>query len=411
MNEVFSSLEAPVPRLRHDLDIQMIKDDGEDLLLLRDPSGYSEEMLAFKPQAWALLSLFDGIRSIGILQQEIFEATHSHVDADQLLGIVAALDEYLFLDNTRYREIREQQDVAYAAETVRTAAHAGASYPDDPEELRAFFTDLFAADATPAAEETPIGILTPHIDLKIGPQVYVPAFKQLETSDIDTVVILGTSHYSDEDLFILTSKDFETPFGTMPTDGEFVRTLRERCGGIFTERDIAHRAEHSIEFPVLFLQHMFGNEKLRIVPILVTNFEEFLVEGRPVDSDERYATFIKAFQDTVNELHRKVVFVLSVDWSHVGRKFGDAVDASDVLDTVRISDLEQLRTLERCDYGQFYELLRAGTNATHIDGFSCITTFFDLVSPKRGELLDYRQWHEVERASAVSFASMAFHSV
>ena len=42
----------------------------------------------------------------------------------------------------------------------------------------------------------------------------------------DTIIILGFSHYSDDGLFVLTEKDFETPLGIAETDREFVRTLR-----------------------------------------------------------------------------------------------------------------------------------------------------------------------------------------
>ncbi|MCZ7558287.1 MAG: AmmeMemoRadiSam system protein B [Bacteroidia bacterium] len=408
--EPYASPDAPVAALRGDLDIQLIRDNGEEMLLLRDPAGYSGEMLVFKPQAWALLSLFDGVRSVHSLQQEIFEATKTHVDAEQLIGIVRALDTYLFLDNERFAEAKAQSDEQYRKAGLRPAVHAGASYPEDAEELRAFLTALFKEQAPAQDAGRVVGVLAPHIDLQIGPDVYVPAFEALCSTDADTIVVLGTSHYSDEDVFILTSKHYETPLGVLPTDQEFVAVLREKSGGIFTTSDLAHRMEHSIEFPVLFLQHLFGNEGPRIVPILVTSFEEYLVEGREISEDERYAAFIRAFHETVEALGRKVVFVLSVDWSHVGRKFGDGVDAAEVLDAVRVSDIQQLEALERCAYGEFRELLRAGANATRIDGFSCITTFFDLATPRRGALLGYRQWHEEERASAVSFASMAFYA-
>jgi MEMO1 family protein len=408
--EPYSSPDAPVPALRGDLDIQLIRDNGEEMLLLRDAAGYSDEMLVFRPQAWALLSMFDGVRSVHGLQQEIFEATKTHVDEEQLVGIVRALDTYLFLDNERFAEAKARADEEYRNAALRPAVHAGASYPEDAEELRAFFDTLFKGQDTVSGEGRLLGIIAPHIDLQIGPEVYVPAFEALRSIDADTIVVLGTSHYSDEDLFILTSKHYETPLGVLPSDQEFVTLLREKSGGIFTTSDVAHRMEHSIEFPVLFLQHLFGNEGPRIVPILVTSFEEYLAEGRELNADERYATFVRAFRETALALGRKVVFVLSVDWSHVGRKFGDGVDAAEVLDAVRVSDLRQLEALERCAYGEFREILRAGANATHIDGFSCITTFFDLAQPKRGALLRYRQWHEEERASAVSFASMAFYT-
>jgi AmmeMemoRadiSam system protein B len=408
MAELFDSLTAPIPPLRDDLELLPYQKDGEELRILRDPSGYSEQMLVFRPAAMALLRLFDGRRSIQDLRDGIHRETGTDLAADQLLDIVRSLDRYHFLANARFTTWRDEHDAEYLARDRRPAAHAGHSYPEDPEELADFLHDLFAADGGAVEPGRLLGVICPHIDLQIGPQVYVPAFRQLASADVDTVVVLGTSHYSAEDLFILTAKDFVTPLGTMRTDREFVELLHTESGGIFTRRDVAHRQEHSIEFPVVFLQHVFGNDRVRLVPILCTSFEEFLVEGRDPGEDERYTAFLRAFHAATARLGRKVAFVLSVDWSHVGRKFGDDVDAADVLVALEKFDREQLTALERCDAAAFRTLLRDSRNATKIDGFSCITTFFDLAQPRRGVLFDYQQWHEEERASAVTFASMAF---
>jgi MEMO1 family protein len=408
MNDVFDSLTDPIPPLRNDLELLPIRDDGEDLLLLRDPSGYSDQMLVFRPAAMALLRLFDGRCSIGELLDNIRRETGAEVDGAQILDIVRSLDRYYFLSNPRFDARRDEMDAGYMAQRERPAVHAGNSYPEDPEELRDFLQDLFDADGGTAEAGELLGVLCPHIDLQIGPQVYVPAFRQLSAADIDTVVILGTSHYSYEDLFILTEKDFVTPLGTLPTDREFVSLLHSGSGGVFTRRDVAHRQEHSIEFPVVYLQHVFGNERVRIVPILCTSFDEFLVEGTRATADAKYSAFIRSFRSAAETLGRKIAFVLSVDWSHIGRKFGDDFDAAELLEPLERLDLEQLAALERCDYERFYELLRESHNASKIDGFACITTFFDLARPRRGMLFDYQQWHEEERASAVTFASMAF---
>lgn len=410
MDDIFNSLSEPIPQLRQDLELLPIQEDGEELLVLRDPSGYSDEMLVFRPAALALLQFFDGRKSINSLMDEIQAETGVRIDGAQVLDIVQSLDRYYFLSNTRSQVRQEEIDAAWQRQETRPAVHAGVSYPDEPEALSDFMHELFDADSGDSDGKSLLGVITPHIDLQIGPQVYVPAFRRLEQQDVDTVVILGTSHYSYEDLFILTEKDFVTPLGTMPTDREFVRMLRKESGDRFTHRDVAHRQEHSIEFPVVFLQHVFGNARIRVVPILCTSFEEFLVEGTRASADEKYDAFQKAFRTTVEKLGRKVTFVLSVDWSHIGRKFGDDYDAADRLDEVRASDHAQFSALEAGDYDAFFRLLRETRNASKIDGFACITTFFDLVAPRRGVLLDYQQWHEEERASAVSFASMAFYS-
>ena len=100
----------------------------------------------------------------------------------------------------------------YIAEKTRDAVHAGLSYPADQEELSDFLAELFTADAFHPEKGNLLGVIAPHIDLQIGPQIYVPAFKQLQAAEFDTVVILGTSHYSFEDLFLngtlLEQKEF-----------------------------------------------------------------------------------------------------------------------------------------------------------------------------------------------------------
>ena len=73
------------------------------------------------------------------------------------------------------------------------------------------------------------------------------------------------------------------------------------------------------------------------------------------------------------------------------------------------SDRLQIEALEQADYRRFHSLLAQTQNSSRIDGHACITTFFDLVAPARGALLAYKQWHEVERESGVTFASMAFY--
>ncbi|MBN1446761.1 MAG: AmmeMemoRadiSam system protein B [Bacteroidetes bacterium] len=409
MTHIFDSHHEAIPRLRSDLELLPVEVDGKELMLLRDPNGYSTEELILQPEAQYLFFLFNGTDSIATLRRAIQEETGQDLATDILLQLVQALDRYYFLENARFAARRDAVDAEYATLDTREAAHAGSSYPSDAEELTDFLQELFDADSSAVGDTAPVGVITPHIDLQIGPQVYVPAFRRLQTADVDTVVILGTSHYSYEDLFLLTEKHFATPLGTMQTDREFVQALRQHSGDVFTHRDVAHKREHSIEFPVLFLQHLFGNDRVHILPVLCTSFEEFLVEGTRAAADAKYSAFINGFREAAAELGRRVAFIMSVDWSHVGRKFRHDFDAAEVLETVRESDFQHFNALEACDYDRFYTLLRESKNATQIDGFACITTFFDLMQPRSGCLLDYQLWHEEERASAVSFASMAFY--
>ena len=401
-------LDAVIDALRPGVDLAPLPAGKAGGFLLHDPEGYTQSMFEIDAVGRDLLCLFDGTRSIRQLQADFEKIRKIRLAVGELLRFVDMLETHLFLHNDRFLAVQAAIETEYTALQQRAAAFAGQSYPSDPAQLSAFFRTLFSGRPVHVERRAPVGVIAPHIDLQIGAEVYVPAYEYLRSADFDTVVILGTSHYSSEDLFILTEKNFVTPLGEMKTDREFVRALRERTGGTFTTRDSAHRREHSIEFQVLFLQHLFGNDRVRIVPVLCTQFEHYLANGVLPMSDPRYAGFIDAFRDTMRELGRKAVFVMSVDWSHVGHKFHDAEAAAGLLPLVRISDHAHFTALERADLDRFHALLRQDMNATNIDGLSCITTFFDLAHPVSGQLLAYDQWHEEERQSGVTYAAMAF---
>lgn len=400
----------PIAPLRTDLDVFPIEQDGEPFIILRDPLGYSDRMMRLRPQAWALLMLMDGTRSAADLCTQLRAELRIDLAEAAVAELARALADNLFLDDERFHARRQEVEDAWRALPIREAAHAGASYADDAATLGAFLQSLLDADPGTFPPDAPLGVITPHIDLQVGPAAYVPAIRALGRAEFDTVVILGTSHYSDEDAFILTSKHYRTPLGVCHTDTELVERIRACSGDMFTRNDIAHRPEHSIEFPVLFLQQAFADRAFRIVPVLCTSMEAQLRAGTSPREDARYRTFVDAVRGAVDDLGRRVVYLMSVDWSHIGRKFGDERDARDMLDEVRASDHAQIEALVRGDHASFEQLLRESGNATRIDGYACITTFFDLAQPARGALLAYEQWHEVERASGVTFAAMSFYS-
>ena len=90
--------------------------------------------------------------------------------------------------------------------------------------------------------------------------------------------------------------------------------------------DYCHAVEHSIEFQVVFLQHLFG-AGVRVVPVLCGPFARGDAgAGRPED-DPGVARLL----DALGELHAReggrLLWVLGVDMAHVGRRYGDELDA------------------------------------------------------------------------------------
>ena len=62
---------------------------------------------------------------------------------------------------------------------------------------------------------------------------------------------------------IATRKDFATPLGAAETDGELLDAVAARCSLDLFADEFAHRREHSIEFQVVWLQHVIGEVRIR----------------------------------------------------------------------------------------------------------------------------------------------------
>ena len=115
-----------------------------------------------------------------------------------------------------------------------------------------------------------------------GWQSYRDAYRVLGAKDRDrTFVILATSHYGEPEKFGLTRKNFATPLGEAVADRRLVDWLAARGGSAVEMEDYCFSFEHTVEFQVVFLQHVLG-PGVRILPILCGPFAHSLYgQGRP----------------------------------------------------------------------------------------------------------------------------------
>src|SRR5690606_38204903 len=146
------------------------------------------------------------------------------------------------------------------------------------------------------------GVMSPHIDFHRGGSSFAWAYDRVVTdSNSQLFIILGTAHTPLASYYSVSSKDFDTPLGTVRTDRDFNSSLASRLGDpddIFRD-ELPHRHEHSIEFQTLMLQYVLGGRRdYRIVPILVGSFNPFVEQGRlPVESPG-VAEFVAALRAT-----------------------------------------------------------------------------------------------------------------
>src|SRR5262245_23819984 len=123
------------PRLRRVDSFPMNQPGGELAFALRDPEGFATPIALPYPAA-ALASLMDGSRTFDELQAAFAKQFGYQVPLADLEGLVRQLDERSFLDSEKFRRQWKAQIERYLNSPVRPAAHAGAAYASDPEDLR-----------------------------------------------------------------------------------------------------------------------------------------------------------------------------------------------------------------------------------------------------------------------------------
>lgn len=380
---------------------------------LRDASGLTAGAVRVSPNVVFLLSLFDGQHSLRDIQVAYTRRFGDLLLTDQLQRLFGSLDEALLLEGERFEQARVELEAQFRGLPVRAAAHAGVSYDADPDRLGATLDAMIAAigDQPRACERPVIGLVAPHIDLKRGAACYGLAYRELAEAAgaADLYLVLGTSHAGGTTPLIGTEKDFETPLGAAETDRDFVRSLAERLDYDLHIDEILHRGEHSIEFQVIWLQHVLPRHGApRIVPLLCSGFHQTEDGLTDPAAQPKVRAALDALRDAVDSHGGRVCVIGGADLSHVGARFGDAPPTLSALDAIRRADLALLEHVQSMDEAGLYAALAADGDRRHICGFPPIYALLHTLRADRGYLLRYDRALERETGSVVTFASLAF---
>ncbi len=383
-------------------------------LLIRDPYGYAEETLIIPPPLVPALMFFDGEKTSLDLRDALVRTT-GQLEVGEIIKHLTRTLENGFVHGERLEDLRERRHREFAAAPRRVPRHAGAAYPDAADELgRQLAAYLEETLAGPRHVPRLVGIAAPHVSLEGGFRSYAAGYAALRAScDANrTFVILGTSHYGTPNRFGLTRKPFATPLGETRADVEAVASLLEAAPEACIEEDYCHAVEHSIEFQVVFLQHMFGPD-VRVIPILCGPLISRVVgEGLPED-DPVVATFLDALRAWAQARDQPVCWILGIDLAHIGRRYGDRdpVEADrGAMRDVAARDRERLERVEALDADGFWELVRENGDELRWCGASPLYTFLRCApTDARGAVELYEQWN-IDEASVVSFAALTFSS-
>ncbi|MFZ0428217.1 MAG: AmmeMemoRadiSam system protein B [Acidobacteriota bacterium] len=382
-------------------------------ILVRDPLEIGEQAVAVSPEFYWLMLRLDGSRTLFQLQQEFSSRVGQQIEREQMLVLLQQLDALLFLDNARFRERYRQSLSQFRSRKVRPSKLAGLSYPADAVETSRMLSSLYVAPdgaglaATPTRREVR-ALVAPHIDLRLGGPTYTHAYRFLRESILpERFVILGIGHMGLPQYYSISRKDFETPLGTACCDREFLHALDGLLGaGTFGE-DLTHRTEHSIEFQVLFLQHLYEDRKFWIVPILTSFSYHDLLAGP--DCERMTRLLVDALRGAEEACPKRTCYLASVDLAHLGPRYGDphAPDASAIAEALA-RDRILLEAVARGDSARFVEGIEAERDRRHVCGFSALYALLQLNPGMHGQILAHSHCQMDETGSVVTYASLAF---
>jgi MEMO1 family protein len=401
------------PKLRP-LDIKPYRQDGQNLLLLRDPLGISDQMLGV-PQALApLLVLCDGTRDLVGIHTALTVRWGVRLRSGQVRELIDTLDAAQFLENERFAAAQRIALEQYRAAPNRHPAIAGGGYPEEPEALagflEAFDMSRVAEGFAPVRPTSARGVVSPHIDYARGGGVYRAAWLAAAEGarEADLAIIFGTDHYGGLGKITPTAQSYATPYGTLPTNREIVEELARALGkeDAFAE-ELHHKNEHSIELASVWLHHARDRRPIEVVPLLCGSFAHFVAGQADPARDARFAKALRVLEQAVAA--RKTIVVAAADLAHIGPAFdGPPVKSEGKLE-LRGADNAILRQMAAGSAQGFFEELKAVEDRNNVCGLPPVYLSLRLLGEPRGHTVAYDQCPADEQdTSWVSVAGMVW---
>jgi len=392
---------------------------GQKVICLRDPLNLSGKILFFPYPTFFIISLFDGAHSLVDIQAEFMRRFGELLYREKIQELIVQLDEHFLLDSERFRHAEQKIIEDFQRSPLRSLTLTDDSYEGGAEKLKETIESYFLdpeGPGSPAKKRDSrflVGAIAPHIDYRRGGPCYAWAHRAiLESSPADLFVILGTAHSAMKQSFALTRKHFQTPWGTVETDQEFMAALDREVSGKFYEDEFTHKGEHSIELQLIFLKALWpGTSPFRIAPILCGSFHEAILQDKSPMELPGVASLIQALKKAMVETKRKVCVLASADLAHVGPRFGDPIPP-DRISLLNLAEEDQrlLGYAERIDGEGFFRILAREKDRRKVCGLSPIYILLHLLDGARGKLLKYSQSLDSTTQSVVTFSSVAYYS-
>lgn len=360
------------PKIRS-LKINPVRHRGQPCLLLTDPMQLADQQIVIANELAPLFVLCDGTRDLETISTALMLQFGEIASPSLLQEIMARLDEVYLLDNDRSREAQMAARQVFREQAIRPPMLAGVSYPDQPDALRDQLNSYHTKGNTPEVDEQVRGLVSPHIDYGRGGPVYAAVWGTAKKSiqEAELVIILGTDHYGSEQLFTLTTVDYSTPYGVLPTAGTIVERLADVLGEdeAFTG-ELRHRTEHSVELAAVWLHHTREGAPCSLLPILCGDLNRFFPAGLDPTKNDQIQKFSQILQSVLE--HPRTVVVAAGDLSHVGPAFGGL--PVDAIGSAELGQIDRMLIEGICmgDADGLFEMIRAQDDRNNICGLAPI---------------------------------------
>jgi len=372
-------------------------------------------MLVVPPVLIECLRCFDGCQTDLDLRALLVRITGDLQIGELERHLTETLSSAGFLEDEVFARMKAGRQREFAESPRREAVHAGAAYPLEIAALRQTMTRYMDgasghSGVHSGTSDKLAGIAAPHVSPEGGWQSYRAAYQALGPELKDrTFVILATSHYGEPEHFGLTRKPFVTPFGESATNTALVDRLAARGGDAVLMEDYCHSFEHTVEFQVVFLQHIYGPD-IRILPILCGQFANSLYSGGAPEDDDGVKRFLESLGEMAAREGDGLFWILGIDMAHMGARYHDSFPAhadQGIMAEVAERDRKRIDRVVESDGDGFWNLIQENRDDLKWCGSSPLYTFLKALPGARGDLLRYEQWN-IDPESVVSFAGIAF---
>lgn len=338
-----------------------LKHQDQQVIGLRDPSQVSREMIVTSPLAQFILPLMDGSQTVEQItagaiarakSQNVPEQAVNAIKAEPIRQLVGQLDGAGLLEGPRFEALIDKLQAEFDSNVNLppsvTADFADALVMQDkgkeatdeqkaqlgPGKLRdtfdAWIKTALDKAADPSFNDLPQAIFAPDVDYPRGWVNYAHAYGRMRVCDRpDRVVILGVNHYGRSKGVALCDKGFESPLGTCPFDKPLWDALTRALGESDTAKGLEHRLdherEHSIEWHIPWINHVFGEQSGKAPKVLAALIHDPVrnggqsFDGTGLDLEP----FCKALGSAIDALGGKTLIISSGSLSHIGPMFGD----------------------------------------------------------------------------------------